>query len=124
MELVFKAVSLFFGAADGLLYGLIGVVALDYITGVCVAIHQKQLSSNIGAKGIAKKVAIFALISVSHILDAYVLDSGDALRVVTTTFYIVNECVSILENTNKLGLPFPDKLSKILSTLKKSSDNK
>ena len=38
------------------LYILILLVVLDYITGICVAVHQKQLSSKIAFKGISLKV--------------------------------------------------------------------
>jgi len=43
------------GAMDGLLYALITFMILDYVTGVLVAIAQKELSSKVGFKGIAKK---------------------------------------------------------------------
>ena len=119
IELWKQLVNLFFGAADGLLYALIILVVLDYVTGICVAVHIKKASSEIGARGIAKKVGIFALISVSHIVDAFLLNSSDAVRSVTTTFYISNECISILENAAKLNLPLPDKLKSILHSLYK-----
>lgn len=73
IELWKQLVNLFFGAADGLLYALIILVVLDYVTGICVAVHIKKASSEIGARGIAKKVGIFALISVSHIVDAFLI---------------------------------------------------
>ena len=114
-----RLLTLFFGAADGLLYALIVVIILDYVTGVCVAVHSGKLSSTIGAKGIAKKVGIFALISVSHIIDTYLLKSSDAIRTVTTTFYISNEFLSILENATKLNLPLPEKLRAVLTSLYK-----
>ena len=41
-----------FGSMDGLFYTLVAFVVIDYITGVCVAIHNKQLSSDVGAHGI------------------------------------------------------------------------
>lgn len=66
-------------------------MVLDYITGICAAIQAKHLSSNIGAKGIAKKVAIFLVISVAHVADQYLVDSTDVLRSMTTLFYLSNE---------------------------------
>lgn len=129
MDWLRTAFIVFFGAADGLMYALLIAVVLDYITGVCVAIHHHELSSNIGAKGIAKKVSIFALVSVSNIIDVYLLKSGTAIRSVTTTFYLVNECISILENANQVGLPLPEKLANVLLAVKpveqkKSDTNK
>lgn len=99
--------NIVFGAADELLYALIAFVAIDYITGICVAVHDKKLSSGIGAKGIAKKVAIFAMVALSNIADKFLLKSGGALRTVTTIFYLSNECISIFENMGRLGLPLP-----------------
>lgn len=102
------------GPSNQLLYALIFVIIIDYITGVCVAIHNKTLSSKVGAKGIARKISIFALIALSHILDFYVLESTDALRTLTIIFYLSNECMSVLENVGTLGLPLPKKLKDIL----------
>ena len=62
-----------FGSMDGLFYTLVAFVVIDYITGVCVAIHNKRLSSDVGAHGIAKKIAIFALVSLSSIIDRFLL---------------------------------------------------
>lgn len=121
LEWGIKILNLFFGAADGLLYALISLVVLDYITGVCVAIHTKNTSSKIGAKGISKKVGVFVLISVSHIIDNFLLDSSNAVRSLTTTFYISNECISILENSTKLNLPLPEKLKSIVSSICKEN---
>lgn len=102
------------GPPNQLLYALTFVIIIDYITGVCVAIQNKRLSSKIGGKGIAKKISIFALVALSHVLDAFVFGSGDSLRIITISFYLSNECLSILENVGALGLPLPEKLKDIL----------
>ena len=91
-----------FGSMDGLFYTLVAFVVIDYITGVCVAIHNKQLSSDVGAHGIAKKIAIFALVSLSSVIDRFLLGSEDVLRTVTTVFYIANEAMSVMENVGKV----------------------
>ena len=113
-----KIISFFLGELDGLLYALVIFVILDYITGVCVAIRTKKLSSNIGAKGIAKKVAIFLMISVAHVADQYLVESTDVLRSVTTLFYLSNEGISIFENVCKIGLPLPGRLKNLLEKFK------
>ena len=107
----------FCGNSSGLLLALLLLVLLDYITGICVAIQTKQLSSQIGAKGITKKVAMFVVIAFCHVLDAYLLHAEAAL------FYLSNEGISILENVGKLGVPLPQKVQTLLSYLKKSGDN-
>ena len=104
-------VNMFFGADNNkVLYALIILVTLDYITGVCVAIKDKKLSSSIGAKGIINKVVIFIMVSLSHVVDSYLLSSGVALERITILFYCANEAISILENAGKIGVPLPEKL--------------
>ena len=116
-------VQIFDGTPDSWFYALRALVILDYITGVCAAIHSRELSSEIGAKGIAKKITTFAVISLAHILDEYVLKDGGAIQTMTSIFYIVNESISILENAIRTGLPVPEKLKSIIRTLGKSQES-
>lgn len=111
-----------FGAMDGLLYALITFMILDYITGCLVAIVQKELSSKVGFKGIAKKVIILALVAVGHILDIHVLSGGAVCRSAVIGFYLANEGISILENAGELGIPLPKKLIAVLKQLKSKDD--
>lgn len=113
-EVFSQVLSFLFGPTNELFIALAVFVVLDYITGVCAAIYRRKLSSAIGARGIAKKCAIFTIVSLSHIIDAYILAQGNILKTVTTVFYLSNECISILENVGALGLPLPGKLKKIL----------
>lgn len=114
----------FFGDFDGFLYALIAFVVMDYVTGVMCAIVDKELSSQIGFKGIFRKILIFALVGVGHVLDSQVLGNPDAgaLRTAVIFFYLSNEGVSILENTAHLGLPIPEKLKGILAQLHEGGD--
>ena len=107
----------FLGGADGFLYALLIFVATDYITGVMCAIVDHKLSSEIGFKGICKKVLIFALVGLGNILDMYILGEGSALRTAVIFFYLSNEGISLLENAAYLGLPIPEKLKEILAQL-------
>jgi len=119
MDWLDAQIQQFLLAENQLLHALILFVVLDYITGVCVAIQKKKLSSQIGAKGITRKVAIFVVIALCHILDSYLSSSTDSpLEVVATVFYLSNEGISILENATQLGVPFPDKLANVLRSLK------
>ena len=113
----------FVGGMDGLLITLLVFVTLDYITGLMRAIAEKKLSSAIGFKGICRKVLIFALVGVGHVLDTHVGGNGSALRSAVICFYLSNEGVSLLENAAHLGLPVPDKLKAGLSQLH-DKDNK
>jgi len=101
-----------------ILYSLITLVVMDYITGICIAIRQKKLSSSIGAKGIVGKVMVFIMVSLSHIVDTYLLPSGTALEAITILFYSANEIISIAENASKIGIPLPAKLMSYLKSFK------
>ena len=107
----------FLGGCDGLLYALLAFVVIDYITGVMCAIADKNLSSEVGFKGICRKVLIFLLVGVANILDVQVIGTGSVLRTAVIFFYISNEGVSLLENAGHLGLPIPKKLKDILAQL-------
>jgi len=114
----------FLGGLDGFLYALIAFVVIDYLTGVMCAIADKKLSSEIGAKGIFKKVLIFVLVGVGHIIDSQVLGAGGAIRTAVIFFYLSNEGVSLLENAAHIGLPISEKLKSILEQLHDRDDEK
>ena len=110
-------IGYFVGGIDGLMTALLVFMILDYVTGLMCAIADKQLSSRIGLRGIFKKILIVMLVGVAHIVDLYVVKSGNALRSAVVCFYLSNEGVSLLENASHLGLPVPDKLKNILGQL-------
>ena len=107
----------FLGGLDGFLYALIAFVVIDYLTGVICAIADKKLSSEIGARGIFKKVLIFVLVGVGHIVDSQVIGDGGAIRTAIIFFYLSNEGISILENAARVGLPIPEKLKMMLAQM-------
>ena len=128
IQLIFAAVGgwlgYFLGGCDGLLYALITFVAIDYITGVMCAISDKTLSSEVGFKGICRKVLIFLLVGIGNIIDVQVLGSPGVLRTAVIFFYLSNEGVSLLENAAHLGLPVPDAIKTVLEQLHDRSDGK
>ena len=121
IQLIFSAVGgwlgYFLGGCDGLLYALLAFVVIDYITGVMCAINDKTLSSEVGFRGICRKVLIFLLVGIANILDVQVIGTGSVLRTAVIFFYISNEGVSLLENAAHLGLPVPEKLKAVLEQL-------
>ena len=121
VQIVFTAIGgwlgWFLGGCDGLLYALIAFVVIDYITGIMCAVADKKLSSAVGFKGICKKVLIFALVGLGHILDTRVIGAGSVLRTAVIFFYLSNEGVSLVENAAHLGLPVPKKLKEVLEQL-------
>ena len=112
----------FLGGCDGLIYALIAFVVIDYITGLMCAVVNKQLSSEVGFRGIFRKVLIFMLVSVGNIIDQQLIGGGSVLRTAVIFFYLSNEGISIIENAGNLGLPVPHKLKDILAQLKEKED--
>ena len=127
IQLIFFAVGgwlgYFLGGCDGLLYALIAFVVIDYITGVMCAIINKQLSSEVGFKGIFRKVLIFLLVGIANIIDVQVIGTGAVLRTAVIFFYISNEGVSLLDNAGHLGLPIPEKIKTVLEQLHDRAEN-
>ena len=121
VQMVFAAVGgwlgYFLGGNDGLLIALVLFAAVDYLTGVMCAVSDKVLSSNVGFKGICRKVLIFLLVGIANILDVHVIGTGSVLRTAVIFFYISNEGVSLLENAAHLGLPVPEKIKAVLEQL-------
>lgn len=108
-----------FGDMDGLMIALIVLIVLDYISGVIAAAAEKKLSSAAGAKGIAKKVFMLLIVAAANIADIGIIGDGHVLKSVTAAFYAANECISIIENAGRLGVPVPKKLLDVLEQLKK-----
>jgi toxin secretion/phage lysis holin len=127
IQLIFTAIGgwlgYFLGGCDGLLYALVAFVVIDYITGVMCAINDKTLSSEVGFRGICRKVLIFLLVGIANILDVQVIGTGSVLRTAVIFFYISNEGVSLLENAAHLGLPVPEKIKTVLEQLHDRSES-
>jgi len=110
-----------FGDMNGLLIALFVVIVLDYITGIIKACILHKLSSEIGFKGILKKVLILMVVAMAHLVDNCV-GSGETWRNIAIVFYISNEGLSILENCVACGVPCPDKLKEILINMEHTTD--
>lgn len=126
LQLLFTAIGgyigWFLGGFDGLVYALVAFVVIDYITGVMVAVLEKKLSSNIGFKGIFKKVLIFTFVGIGHIIDFHIIKNGSAVRTAVIFFYLSNEGLSIVENATRIGLPVPEQLKAVFKELKKEDE--
>lgn len=126
IQLVFAGIGgwlgYFLGGCDGLLFALLAFVVVDYITGVMCAISNHTLSSEVGFKGICRKVLIFLLVGIANILDVEVIGTGSVLRTAVVFFYISNEGISLLENAGHLGLPIPEKMKVVLEQLHDRSE--
>ncbi|MHC5548568.1 phage holin family protein [Bacillus subtilis] len=126
IQVIFAAIGgwlgYFLGGWDGFLYALLTFVMIDYITGLMCAVLDKKLSSEVGFRGIFKKVLIFSLVAIGHIIDKNVIGDGSVIRTAVIFFYLSNEGISILENAVHVGLPVPQKLKDILEQLHNRSE--
>ena len=119
---VCTVLSFLFGDMEGLMVALVALIILDYISGVIAAAVEKRLSSEVGAKGIAKKIFMLLIVALANIVDINVIGDGHVLKTVTVVFYICNECISLIENAGRIGVPVPKKLLDVLEQLRDKDD--
>lgn len=128
-DVIYKTLAAASGAITGYFFGgwpvllgvLVAFVSIDYITGIFAAATEGKLSSNVGFKGIAKKLAIFFLVAVAHLTDV-AIGQGNFIRDAAIFFYLANELISILENCGRLGLPVPGSLQQAVAVLKRKGE--
>lgn len=89
-----------------IIFALVILLVLDYVTGVAAAFVTKTVSSTIGARGIIRKLAILLLIGSIFIAESYL--NFPAITYPATIFYCINEFISITENCNRLHIPIPN----------------
>lgn len=131
MEKLFNQISIIFGIAggaivsflgglDGLITTLIALMVLDYVTGVLKSIYNKKLSSEIGIKGIIRKVLMLIVIGVTWLIQNNL--GIPAIREMVIMFFIANESISLLENIAQMGIKIPNKLTSILLQLREKEE--
>lgn len=107
-----------FGAWDIAIVVLIAFIVLDYCTGLLRGYLNKELSSDVGLKGIARKAVIFVVLIVAVLLDRLINTGAWVFRTLVCYFYIANEGISLLENCAGLGVPIPERMKEALAQLK------
>lgn len=110
------AISFLFGGWSPLLGILFALVVIDYISGVIASGTEGRISSKVGKRGIGRKILIFAMVSVAHLMDQ--VTGHHFLRDGVIFFYMANEIISITENVGRAGLPVPDKIAQAIEVLK------
>lgn len=112
-----------FGGFDVALNCLLIAIVLDYLTGIIKAYIKKELSSEVGLKGILKKVGVLIVVMLGVLVDRVTGETG-AVRTLVIYYFVANEGLSIIENLGAAGVPIPAKLKKALKALKKESNKK
>ncbi|MEK4606534.1 phage holin family protein [Geobacillus sp. FSL W8-1251] len=129
LDMVYKTGVAAIGAVVGYLFGgwsellgiLLAFVIMDYVTGVLAASKEGTLRSAVGFKRIPKKIMIFVLVAVGHLIDRAVGTNG-LFRDATIFFYLANELLSIVENAGRMGLPVPEQIKQAVEVLKGRSE--
>ncbi len=94
---------------------LVLFVVLDYVSGLLAAFTEKNLNSEVGFRGVTKKVFIFILVAVGFSLDQIM--GTQFIRLAVIGFYIGIEGLSILKNAGRAGLPIPEVLANALEEI-------
>lgn len=108
--------SYLFGGLDMLFTALLVCIAVDYITGVLAALYEKRLNSEIGFRGILKKVMILLIVILAQMIGTAA--GIEEVRDLVVGFYIANEGISVLENAGRMNVPVCKGLAKYLEQLK------
>ena len=97
------------------------LMVIDIITGLAKAVKNKNLWSRKSLLGFARKILVFLIITVANLLDLLMNMNGTVV-LATVTFYILNEVLSITENSSQIGIPLPDKLMEVIEVMNKKSE--
>ena len=118
-----------FGGWDAFLKALVMFMATDYVTGMAVALvfHKSQktknggASSQVGYKGIVKKVSMLLLVALAVRMDE--ISGTHYIRNATIFFFLGNEGLSVMENLALMGVKYPEFLKNALESIR-SKGNK
>ena len=116
------AATYLWGGWDAVFTALVVLACMDYVTGWAAAWVHGRLSSNVGRRGIARKVGMFVVLAVGNILDQLGGLGEPILRTVAIWWYIGNESLSVVENLGEVGVPIPGRLRQALAVLRDRND--
>lgn len=122
-------VGYMFGGWSVMLQVLLTFVIIDQLSGLMAAYvegkasNDQGLSSKVGFKGIAKKVMIFFIVAIAHLIDQ-TMGTGHVIRDAVIFFYLGNELLSIIENAGRIGIPLPPQLRNAVAILKGKGESK
>ncbi|AJS61562.1 holin [Paenibacillus sp. IHBB 10380] len=116
-----------FGEWNQLLNVFLVIIIIDYLTGVLASLKEgRGLDSKTGFWGLARKALMFVVILLGHQIDLLLGTDVEMVKSGAIYFYMTNELISITENYGRLGLPLPDKITRVINILKnkeKQGDN-
>ena len=96
-------------------------MAIDYVTGLIQAIYNKNLNSEIGFRGLVKKVYFLLLVGACYLFENLVFGTRHLADGVAISF-VAMEFISIAENGVKMNAPFSGVFEAFLAIVKKTAD--
>ncbi|MGG1482412.1 phage holin family protein [Bacillus smithii] len=136
MDKTYQILTAVFAGLIQFLYGdwtvlltiLMALTVIDFISGLAAGYANGELKSKVGMVGIARKVFIFLMVAVAHLIDMLLVQSGLETKAVimtmTVVFYAVNEILSIIENAGRVGLPVPEQIKNAIVVLRGKGEDK
>jgi len=130
----FSALTAWLGVLAIPVYLLVGCNIIDYFTGMMASVARgEKINSDVGIRGITKKVGQWLLVVIGYIVDVMIEYAGHAISpdftipiivsVCVASWLVFNEVISILENLNTIGVPLPKFLVKIVTFFKKKVED-
>lgn len=108
----------------------LGLICLDYLTGIIAAYINKTLSSKIGLNGLIKKGCIALGFGACLLVELFLINEGYLNQNIISTVYLLmyscNEFISIFENLDKCGVKLPEKIKTTINNItgKSNTDKK
>ena len=128
------AVLSFFTGLPPIIWVLLAVMTLDYVTGLLCGFMGKSpktetggLSSKAAFEGLLKKVLILIVVGLAALVDhAIAVSAGIEIAAVTGAcclWFVASEGLSILENAAAMEVPIPKMLMKALEVMRKQGED-
>lgn len=121
-SIILSSFSSLLGGFDKPIIILLLIIFIDYLTGICKAIYNQKINSDISRQGLIKKVGYLLIVATSVLMDK-IMGNQSLIRNFVIYFFIANEGLSIIENWGAMNLPLPSKLTKVFEKLKESGGN-
>lgn len=121
----------------------VACMIIDYVTGYLASAREALdhpgdpnygWSSKKGRLGIYKKFGYIFVVAMCMLIDCLIKTAGVYLgydvpnvtifTLLSACWYILNECLSIIENVGRMGAPVPAWIAKYIAVLKNKIDQK
>lgn len=113
--------SRFIGGFTQFLEIYIIVDSIDFFFGVIAALYVGEFKSKILTRGLVKKLCIYGLIAFAYWVGLGI--GQPALKEIFTGYFLFATSISVLNNSEKMGIAYPKKIKELLGKLRDKMDN-